>query len=486
MKNQHFLLFIFFSLFLACKKDIGKVSFGNYPYNIGKIISSNCATAGCHNSTSYLAAGSLNLESWESLFKGSNSGMPVIPFNSKYSSLCYFINTYPELGNQNLPTMPLNKAALSYADVQSIKTWIQNGAPDLNGNIKWAKHPIQKKLYVVNQGCSVVTVMDSETQMPIRYIEVGTKGGSDSPHQIRISPDGKYWYVVFINNNVIQKYSCDNDLLIGQIPLTPAVAGTGSTDALNWNTFVISSNGKKAYAVSWDENGAIAAVDLEKMKLLHYMAFVFNPHGIVLNANEDKIYVTAQKGNYIMEIDTALKSRTNISLENGIFPDQISKLDPHDIILSPNKQDFWITCQTSNEVRVYNLNSAIVTSVIATGLYPQEIVYSKSRDEYFVSCTNDTLPRGQWGSVTRINAKNKNDVTKLACGFQPHGIAIDENSKLIYVLSRNQSSKGPPPHHSSQCAGRNGFVNFIQLNTFTLLGKKIELSVDPYFISTQP
>ena len=486
MKRFAVFILIAVQLFTACRKDVGKVSYGNYPYAVGKIISTSCAVSGCHNAQSYLAASALNLDSWENLFKGSVSGSPVIPYSSRFSSLCYFINVYPDLGAQNIPSMPLNRNALSYDQVKTIKNWVDAGAPNINGELKWPKYSLRKKLYAVNQGCSVVTVIDAETQLPIKYIDVGTKGGSDTPHQVRVSPDGLFWYVIFINNNILQKYSCLTDELLAQIPLTPALAGTGTTDALNWNTFVISRDGKRAYAVSLSQSGAIAALDLEKGKLMHYMGFVFNPHGVVLNTNEDKIYVTGQSGNYIMEIDTALKARTNISLENGIAPDQNSKLDAHDILLSSNKQDLWITCQSSNDVRVYNIASAKVTSVIPTGMYPQEIVYSSSKDEFYVACMNDTSARGQWGSVTRMNAKKQMDVTNLACGFQPHGICVDENTKLIYVLSRNQSSKGPPPHHSSQCAGKNGFVNFIDLNSFTLLNRKYELSVDPYFICPQP
>lgn len=471
---------------VTCRKDIGKARYGNYPYAVGKIISTHCSVAGCHNSQSSLAASGLNLESWESLGKGSLSGSPVIPYSTRFSSLCYFVNSYADLGPINMPRMPLNRDALSREEVKAIKDWVNAGAPNESGEILFAYGPARKKLYAVNQGCSVVTVIDAETQLPIRYIDVGTKGGTDTPHQVRVSPDGLYWYVIFINNNILQKYSCLTDQLVAQIPLTPAKAGTGTTDALNWNTFVISKNGKRAYAVSWSESGAIAAVDLEHHTLQHYMAFVYNPHGVVLNSGEDKIYVTAQKGNYIMEVDTALTSRNNLSLENGLPANQNSVLDAHDILLSPNKHDLWITCQSSNEVRVYDLRAAAVTSILPCGLYPQEIVYASGTDAYYVACMNDTTVRGTCGSVTRLSASNPLDRKILPCGFQPHGICVEESKGLIYVLSRNQSSKGPPPHHSSQCAGKNGFMNFIDLQTFILLEKKYELSVDPYFICPQP
>jgi YVTN family beta-propeller protein len=477
-------------VFLAsCRKDIGSVNHGNYPVDIGKIISTSCAVSGCHNKASYKAAANFNLESWSDMFAGSSSGSPVIPYSSKFSPMCYYINTFADLGLQSTPTMPLNGKKLSHDEVKTIKDWIDAGAPDINGKVMWADNSKRKKLYAVNQGCDVVTVFDSQTQLPIRYVEVGNKSGSpDTPHQVRISPDGNYWYVIFINNNIMQKFSCADDKYIGSIPLSPYAAGTStnpSNDALNWNTFVIGKDGKRAYCVSWQPSGKVCAVDLENMKLLHYTGGLNNPHGVVLNGTEDKLYVGTQSGNYITEIDSAFSSTNDISIENGVAPSSISSLDVHDLILSPGNNDLFITCQKTNEVRVFNILTQSVTTIIPTGKYPQEIVYSASRQEYFVSCTYDSTAAGSMGVITRVSAQGYATST-IKCGFQPHGIAVDDSKKIVYVLSRNVQSNGPPQHHTSQCAGRNGFVNFIDMNTFSVLPGKYEMSVDPYFIAVRP
>lgn len=383
--------------------------------------------------------------------------------------------------------MPLNKTALSYDEVKTIMAWIDDGGKDANGKVMWAENPNRKKLYAVNQGCDVVTVFDSETQLPIRYIAVGNKNGIiDTPHQIRVSPDGAYWYVVFINNNIMQKFRCSDDTYVGDIPLTPFAAGTGVEDALDWNTFVITKDSKRAYCVSWTANGKVAAIDLENRKLNHYLVGLPNAHGIALNANEDRLYVTSQIGNYMFEIDTAFSIKNELSLENGIPWSPAPLLDPHDIILAPNNTDLVITCQRSNEVRIYNLTTNTVVKTIPTGVYPQEVVYAKKTNQYFVSCTNDTLTfPGAHGVITAIHASGY-EKQNIACGFQPHGIAVDEQKSLLYVLSRNISADGVPPHHTSQCAGRNGFVNFIDLATGKVQSKTYELSVDPYFIYCRP
>ncbi|MCU0359640.1 MAG: YncE family protein [Bacteroidia bacterium] len=482
--------FLFLLMSVSCTKTSAPLVYGDYPTEVGRIITQSCAVPGCHTSQSAQAAAGLNLETWQSLFQGSKSGSSVIPYSSKFSPLCYFINTYSDLGLQNQPVMPLNGTALSKEEVKRIMNWIDAGAADQNGKVMWAENPQRKKLYAVNQGCDVVTVIDAETRLPMRYIEVGTKSGIiESPHQVRVSPDGKYWYVVFLNNNVMQKFSCETDQSLGTIPLSPFAAGTSSNtddDALDWNTFVISNDSKRAYCVSWTLNGKVTAVDLEQRKLLHYLPGFPNAHGICLNAAGDKLYVTAQTGNYITELDTGFSVKKELSLENGIPWTSSPSLDPHDIILSPDGNSLAITCQRSNELRLFNLNTQSVSAIVPTGVYPQEVIYSPSSNRYFVSCPNDTLTvQGAHGIISVIHPASY-AVQQVKCGFQPHGIASDENKKLLYVLSRNILSSGVPPHHSSACSGRNGFMNFIDLNSMQVLPEKYELSVDPYFISPRP
>jgi DNA-binding beta-propeller fold protein YncE len=479
--------FLLLFAFTACTKDVGRIKRGDFPPEVGRIFSDNCSVSGCHNSFSSKAAGDLDLSSWQSLFAGTPHGLPVIPYASRFSSLFYFINTYGDLGPGGSPTMPLNRSPLSRDEVMRIKSWIDEGAPDEKGNVMFTGDAARKKLYVVNQGCDVVTVMDAKTQLPMRYVQVGNKSGPDTPHQVRVSADGKYWYVIFVNNNIMQKYRCSDDSYVGDIPLTPFAAGSTSDpayDAVNWNTFVISSDSKKAYCVSWTQNGRVAAVDLENRKLLHFTGGLYYPHAVVLNGEENRIFVGAQTGNFITELDTALNSINEWSLEDKI--NLASSLDIHDLILSPDRSQLVISCQQSNDVRFFDLASKKVTKVIPTGKLPQEIVYSSLRNEYYVSCPSDTtLFARSSGVVTKIPA-NGTGALNVACGTQPHGLAVDDARGLLYVLSRNISGNGPAPHHVSACSGRNGYLSFIDLRTFTVGDRRYELSVDPYFIFAQP
>lgn len=479
MRSYLYIVVLLFAvLFLSdCKKDKGLADYGGYPNEVGKIMVLKCATSGCHNSTSYLAAAGLDLTDWNSMFRGSGAGSPVIPFRSDFSSLCYYINTYPDLGNINTPTMPYNAEKLSREEVRTIKDWIDAGAPDVNGNIKWSENSQRKKIYVTNQGCDVVTVFDAESQLPMRYITVGKDPGLiEVPHMVKVSPDGQYWYVVFVNANILQKYRCSDDVLVGEASLGPYY---------DWNTITISDDGTRAYCVSWVSNGRIASVDLTQMKVINNFGGYFFPHGVALNETNDMLYVTGQTGNYILKIDTSLATTSTISLQNGFPPSTATSLDPHEIMLSPDKQNLFITCQKSNEVRVYNIATNSVIAIIPVGTYPVEMALSPAKNKLFVTCMEDqTSFPGFHGSVSRIDLTTLTEM-RIQVGFMPHGIAVDEGNNLVYVASRNLLSSGPVPHHSSVCYGRNGFVSLIDLNSFTLKPKRTEISVDPYSVAVR-
>ena len=73
----------------------------------------------CHG-----GAGGLNLDSYEGLLAGGNSGQMVIPGNGAGSLLPR------RLDGTVLPTMPLDGPALTAGEVERIRTWIDEGAQD--------------------------------------------------------------------------------------------------------------------------------------------------------------------------------------------------------------------------------------------------------------------------------------------------------------------------------------------------------------------
>lgn len=477
-------LLIAFCFFATCKSDKGSVDLGGYPTAVGKLIETKCANRGCHDEVSKNGAAGLSMETWDALFNGENTGAVVIPYRPDYSIFSFVINTYPDLGIIVKPTMPYNKPALSRDEVILLQNWIANGAPDRNGKVKFADNTQRKKIYVTNQGCDVVTVFDQETGLPMRYINVGKTSSIESPHMIRVSPDGKYWYVVFSAGAYVQRYKTSDDSFDAEVNV-----GTG-----NWNSITISSDSKDAYVVDWSSFGRIGHIDLQTMTLslpVWQGSNLFDfPHGGALNKTNDTLYCTGQTGNFIYKIPVAdPASAEQVSLDGNPAVTS-SSLDVHEISFSPDFTKYFVTCQRTNEVRIMQTSDDQLLKVIPVGLYPQELSVSRSSKYLFVSCPEDTITfPGFRGSVAIIDYQSNTLVSKVFTGFQPHGLVVDDAKKMVYVANRNVTTKGPAPHHLGVCGGRNGYVTFIDMTTFELAKlpdggeRRIELSVDPYSVA---
>lgn len=492
MKIIYFLPFLLiFNCLTSCKIDdrILEIEKSEYPKEVAKIIVGKCAVSGCHNSISNQAAAGLNLETWETMFKGTNSGAVVIPYWHKQSSMFLFCNTYADLGLSNLPVMPVNQDPLSREEVITLRNWIDKGAPSSNGFVKFSDYAKKSKYYIATQGCDIVNTIDPISLVPMRYIQVGKSSLQESPHQVQVSPDGKYWYVIFTAGTVIQKFSTSNDDFIGEVTLNN---GNGSGSG-NWNTLTITDDGKYGYAVDWSPQGIINYIDLENMQIKRVYAYDWlkYPHGIAIHPSGKKLYVLSQAGNAMYkinitdplypELDSTISLDGNPIQYNAANP---NSLNAHDIRFTPDGSKYFITCQKSNQVRVYNATTDAQLAIINVGSYPQEVVFSNTTNYAFVTCTEDTVTNiGKRGSVAVIDYKTNSLINKLYVGHQPHGIAVDDANKLVVIANRNQSNDGPAPHHTTECAGRNGYITFFNLTTLQLLQKRIEVTVDPYYVS---
>jgi DNA-binding beta-propeller fold protein YncE len=489
------LLFSFTAVCITtCKIDnkLEVKASGNYPINIAKIINNKCAISGCHNDISKEAASGLSLATWDKLFEGTRNGAAVIPYNHKQSTLFLFCNTYDELGISIKPTMPVNAAVLSKEEIIQIRNWIDVGAPDDKGFVKFSDNNKRSKYYVCNQGCDLVTVFDAETSLPMRCFEVGQfKERSESPHQIRVSPDGNYYYVIFLTGTVFQKFSTSDDSFIAQ-----AYIESGS-----WNTFTITNDSKYAFCVDYNANdgpypgqGRVKYIDLNSMEVLatYVGPNLFSyPHAVALNKAENILYVFGQEASFFYKVylsgagntplQPEISGMINLDQSNGLL------LKPHDVLFTPAGDKYILSCQNTNEIRIYNTADDQLIKTIAVGTFPQEIAISESKNYLFAACMEDTINfPGKHGSIAVIDLNNLSLIKHIYTGHQPHGIAVDDARNEVIVVNRNRTNAGPAPHHTSECGGRNGYVSFLNLNTLELIpDKKIEVSVDPYFVSVR-
>jgi len=465
----------------TCRNDKGTPDYNNYPDDIGRLCFTKCATQGCHTDASKGAAAGLSMQSWDKLFEGGNGSACVIPYRPDFSTLLYYVNTFSDLGPTLGPVMPYNKEHLSKDEVLLLKKWIVAGAPNRDGFVKFSDNNNRKKFYVANQGCDVVTVFDQQTLLPMRYVDVGNSTTTESPYCIKVSPDGQYWYIISIKGNSLQKFRTSNDSFVGE-----AILGFNF-----WTNVTISHDGQKAFVSGWISSGEIAEVNLNTLAVVHHTGFNY-PRGSCLNPAGDTLYVAQQtSSNKIYKVpinNFAGKSQVNLYTTlpaSGV-------LSPSEIAFSADGTKYFVTCQGSSELRIFQRGNDALLAIIPVGALPSTMDISSKHGYLFVACQEDTTTfTGHRGTVAIIDMVNNSLITKIYSGHQPHGIAVDDSNGLVYVANRNSSSGGPAPHHSisiSTCSGNNGYVTFIDMKTLSLVkqgssSKQVEIAVDPYSIA---
>jgi DNA-binding beta-propeller fold protein YncE len=469
--------------FAACKHETYKIDVtpaddGNFPPAVAKILVTKCATSGCHNAQSYQNANGLLMDSWEHLFDGGNSGAVVVAYSIDNSSLLQFVNTDPSLGPIAPGTpMPQNAAPLTTAEYMTLRDWIASGAPDKNGNRPFSNSEAQK-IYVTQQGCDQVAVIDAEKKVVSRYISVGKANNTEAPHCLRVGNDGNA-YVSFTLGSYVQKIDTRIDAVTADLNV-----GNGS-----WNVFALSSTGEKMMLSDWSANGKMVAIStLNNMNVTELYegsnAFHF-PHGIASNTAFDTFYVTSQQGNTVYKFGNGFYNR--ISINNDVPGYDQGTYDPHEIMMTPDHSKYFLTCESSNDIRVMLAHAPdTLLKVIPVGTKPQEMAMSlnPATPYLFVTCMEDVNKSSGdlKGSVYVINYKTLQIVKRIDGDFyQPHGITVDDQNGVFYVVSRNFSTSGPAPHHSTSCQGRNGWYSVYNISTLDPLNnKRYEISVDPY------
>lgn len=447
----------------------------NYPDAIKKILVGKCATAGCHNAASYKGAGSLQLDSWDNLFKGSSNGAVVIPYSPDNSSLLYFVNNNPDLGTTALPLMPYNAEPLSEAEYKTLRDWVANGAPDKNGNIPFAENTATKqKIYMAQYGCDLVAVIDAERNLVMRYIPVGKTYDTENPNNIIMSPNGSYAYVSFWNTNLIQKIDTRIDSVVAEVVMPRAFI----------KAMQVSKDGATLIACNWYTH-ELTTVDANTMTIKGSYNTPIKFVGGFEATDDGRFITTSQFGNtmYKVAVDGTyetytLDGKAATSTSNATTP------DPYRVMMSKDGAKYFVTCTNTDEVAVMDAATNTLIKAIPVGHNPQEMVLSQSLSNpyLFVSCMNDTVSKLEVGSVYVIDY-NSFEVVKVLRGkfFQPNALALDDTKELLYIFNRNEDKNGPPPHHSSPCDGRNGFYQVFDINTLEPhTGVRFEVTVDPY------
>src|SRR5271157_2968719 len=104
-------------------------------------------------------------------------------------------------------------------------------------------------------------------------------------------------------------------------------------------------------------------------------------------------------------------------------------LSPLEMLLSPDGHRLYVVCQASDELRVVDIESGKVVTVVPLGRAPRGITVSPDGTQIYVTNSTDD-------TVSVIDAGTLRVTRTLPTGFEPAGVASDRTDEMLYVANR--------------------------------------------------
>lgn len=479
-------------LMIGCKREVAPpiALASGYPEPVARILVQRCA--GCHNSASTVAGSDhghgrplegrapsirLNLERWDSLFYGYRGEVaPVVPFSPEWSHLLWQVNPDPTRGPVASPLMPPplpdSSNLLTPEEIDLLRTWIAQGAPNAQGQLPWSARRTtgRRKAFAAAAGSDIVAVLDLDTYQIMHYIPVGIyPTATESPHYIQVSPDGRYFYVTLIAGAAIEKYRTDTYEKVGRVAVGPDPAH-----------IELSGDGRYAVVTHFTTTAPVklTLLDAERMQILDELRdptgqVIALPHGLWLTQDLRFAYVTANAGNYLtrVQIDPALGKFVDFvqwPLVPGDLPQPDTRWGPYQILAEPTGLYYFVSCDAANQVRVFRQRDDSLVAVIPTASAPKLMAYHNGL--VYVACLKASAPALQGerlGAVAVIDAQNPRLLTHLyGLGHLPRGIGVDPEKRTLVVSFENVAGADPPHHPQPGLPSAPGKVYFVQIPSF--------------------
>lgn len=241
----------------------------------------------------------------------------------------------------------------------------------------------------------------------------------------------------------------------------------------SWYGLTFSEDEKFLYASGGNDNWilqyAIANNRLQlkdSIKLGAKWPAKISPAGITLDDQAGLLYVVTKENNalYVVELRT----------KKIVHEEKIGH-EAYACLLSKDKKELYISSWGGDQVIVFNTTTRSITSKIAVGDNPNELLLNKSGTLLFVANANDN-------SVSVIDIKQRKVLEVLNTALFPdaptgstaNGLALSVNEKNLYVANADNNSLAV---FDVSTAGRSRSKGFIPVGWYPtnikVIGKKI-------------
>ncbi len=458
-------------LMVGCtpKNDMVVPVTGDFSNKVKPILDRSCGGSSCHGGGANGYAVGLDLTSYDGLFRGYSRGTAVVSGEPFMSVLVQTINrTDTTISPISSARMPASRDPLPTEDVQTIVQWIKDGARNDDGSLPFPEPRPRGKVFFTSQFTDLVGVIDIQTGLIMRYVNAGNmqpfNQPPQSPHNVQVDDQGKYYYVTLIRGNKLRKYDAATNELLAEVP-----AGTSPAHV------VITSDGSKAYVTNFDQTvGQVYEYNTASMALTNVITvpnFMKATHGARLSHDGKFLYIGNNGTDLITVVSTANDSIVaHVPVAPDVPPFGSFIYKPYQIAVRGDDRYIYVTCNGKGVVSVIKRDTSDAFAwqdTIRVGTKPLQC--EVTRDERFLYVCNQGS-----GSVSVIDAQANHLLTTIDnVGKQPHGIDITDDSRTVYVTLENILN-GEPPHHPIAGSKDPAFIAVIDVASNVVI-RKIEV-----------
>jgi len=280
---------------------------------------------------------------------------------------------------------------------------------------------------------------------------------ADGPHNLNISPDGKYWYTTVAHgtpNGSLWKFDTTNDSLLGRATLSRFPA-----------TISFSPDGDFAWVANFNLYGdmvpsSVSVVYTPAMQEVARIPTCLMPHGMRVAPDGSRAWMTCMMDDKLVELDPATYRVTRLLLLNpgneqvivaasAMLPDE--KDHPHGmshdagdpaagcgptwVQPSPDGRRLYVACNRHSEVLEVDARSLGITRRIPTGKTPYNLAISGDGNTLLA-----TLKGAQALSV--IDVVGGREVAQLRTSHTvPSGVQITRDGRYAIVSCEGRAAE---------------------------------------------
>lgn len=328
-----------------------------------------------------------------------------------------------------------------------------------------AAAPVTRPLiYVANQEPGTVSIIDPRTDSLLETVNLQALGFSikSKPHDTAVEPDGSYWYVTLIGDNLVVKLDRQNHVVAKVTMETPGLLALDPRSDLLYATRTMSAVNPPARV------GLIrrSTLTLEEVDIL-----IPRPHGMAVDPRGRYAYASSMNAEQIATVD-GTTGQVTLSPMSGDSMRMIV-----DFAVSPDGRRLVATDQMYNQVLVFDASDPTrlkELAVIPVDPWPWHVAYTPDGNEVWFGDQKGN-------SVTVLDAHTWKvlDVIKGPGLAEPHGIAISPDGRTVFVSNHNLQGVYTPTHPMT---GGTGTVVVIDRQSRKIT-KVIETDRDPVGMS---